>query len=375
MDKKFLLLASYPDSLVIFRRALICALVAEGLKVHVAAPDLPASSPIRKELEVLGVRVHEIVLQRAGMNPIVDVKTVYSLWRLLRQVQPDFFLGYSIKPVIYGNISAWLAGVPNRYSLITGLGYTFQGACGQRKWIKKIVQSLYRVALGKTHKVFFQNPDDEALFDSLSIVGSPSQKTVVVNGSGIDTNEYTVQPFPESTRFLLIARLLGDKGVREYFKAATRVRRQNPDVRFGLVGWIDENPDAITQSELEEWIASGDLQFYGRLDDVKPAITDCTVYVLPSYREGIPRTVLEAMAMGRPIITTHAPGCRETVVDGVNGFLIPVKAVDELVISMMKFIERPETASRMGKHSRRIAEEKYDIQKVNEHMLIEMGIK
>ena len=375
LPRKFLLIGSYPDSLLNFRGPLLRALVAEGLEVHVAGPALPHNSKIRLQLESWGIHVHEVALRRTGINPLADIVTVYSLWRLMRRIKPDFSLGYTIKPVIYGTIAAWLAGVPRRFALITGLGYAFQGEAGQRLCLKRIVQGLYRVALRNSHKVFFQNPDDEALFSSLNIIDLSDQKTAVVNGSGIDTTVFTVRAFPKTTRFLLIARLIGDKGVREYVKAAARVRQQYPEAYFGLVGWIDENPDSIKKAELEHWIESGDIQFLGRLDDVRSAIAECSVYVLPSYREGTPRTVLEAMAMGRPIITTDAPGCRETVSEGDNGFLVPVKSVEKLVFSMLKFIERPELIDRMGERSRQIAEEKYDVNKVNEYMLREMGVK
>lgn len=374
VSKRFLLVAGYPDSLLNFRGPLLRALLAQGLEVHVAAPDLPVGNMIRQQLEDLGGQVHEVSLKRTGMNPLADLATVYSLWRLMRQIRPDYVLGYTIKPVIYGSLAAWLAGVPRRFALITGLGYAFQGEAGQRTWLRRVVQGMYRSALGRVNKVFFQNPDDEALFYDLGILGSSDRKTIVVNGSGIDVSRFTVAPLPENPRFLLIARLLGDKGIREYVRAAAVVRQQHPEVSFGLVGWIDENPDAIGEDELQRWIEAGDVQFYGRLADVKPAIAQCSVYVLPSYREGTPRTVLEAMAMGRAIITTDAPGCRETVIDGDNGFLVPVKAVDELAAAMLKFVEQPELITRMGQRSRQIAEEKYDVDKVNAHMLREMGI-
>src|SRR5690606_16971435 len=161
---------------------------------------------------------------------------------------------------------------------------------------------------------------------------------------------------PSTPHFLLIARLLGNKGIREYVEAARHVRRQYPDARFSLVGWRDDNPDAITAEELADWQAGGHLDFLGRLEDVRPAIAACSVYVLPSYREGTPRTVLEAMAMGRAIITTDAPGCRETVKDGQNGYLVPVKSVDSLVDAMQRFLADPTLADRMGACSRRIAE-------------------
>jgi len=375
VKKRFLMIAGYPDSLLNFRGPLLNALLAAGLDVHVAAPDLPANSEIRQRLEALGVQVHEIPLNRTGMNPVSDLGSLFNLWRLMRRLKPDFSLAYTIKPVIYGNVAAWLAGVPARFALITGLGYAFQGEAGQRSWLKRIVQNLYGFALAKVTKVFFQNPDDEALFYDLGILDSSNPKTVVVNGSGIDVDSFTVAHFPETTQFLLIARLLGDKGVREYVQAAATVRKQYPNTVFGLVGWIDENPDAIDSDELQNWVASGVVKFYGRLADVKPAIADSSVYVLPSYREGAPRTVLEAMAMGRAVITTDAPGCRETVVHGKNGFLVPVKSTAELAAAMIHFIENPALVVAMGQESRLLAEEKFDVRKVNDHMLREMGIK
>lgn len=375
MKKRFLMVAGYPDSLLNFRGPLLNALVAAGLDVHVAAPDLPANSEVRQRLEALGVQVHEVPLNRTGINPVSDFCSLFKLWRLMRRLKPDLSLAYTIKPVIYGNVAAWLAGVPHRFALITGLGYAFQGEAGQRSWLKKIVQNLYRIALAKVNKVFFQNPDDEALFYDQGILNSANRKTVVVNGSGIDVDSFTVAHFPETTQFLLIARLLCDKGVREYVQAATKVRKQYPNTVFGLVGWIDENPNAIDGDELQSWVDSGVVKFYGRLADVKPAIADSSVYVLPSYREGTPRTVLEAMAMGRAVITTDAPGCRETVVHGKNGFLVPVKSITELAAAMIHFIEKPELVVAMGRVSRLFAEEKYDVRKINNHMLREMGIK
>ena len=370
----FLLVASFPDSLIKFRGPLIEALLSAGCEVHVAVPGLDLHSDIAARLKTLSVQVHDIPLQRTGMNPVKDLSALFALRRLMRKIGADYVLGYTIKPVIYGSLSAWIAGVGNRFALITGLGYAFTGeATGLRKVLRALIQQLYRFSLSRNRLVFFQNPDDEALFRELSLLKS-AVPSYVVNGSGVDVTEYTVAPLAEAPSFLLIARLLGDKGVREYAQAAALVKQRFPGVTFRLVGWIDDNPDAIKQAELEAWIAAGTIEFLGKLSDVRPAIRDSSVYVLPSYREGIPRTVLEAMAMGRAVITTDAPGCRETVVDGDNGYLVPVQDVSALAVAMTKLVESPARVIAMGARSREMAEDKYDVHAVNAVMLREMGV-
>jgi len=371
---KFLLIAGFADSILQFRGALLDALRESGLDVHVAAPGLTPGSPMRDALEARGMSAHPIPLRRTGMNPVADLRSMAGLWRLMRRIRPDYTLAYTIKPVIYGTLAAWLAGVPRRYALVTGLGYAFQGQEDSgRNTLRSIAQGLYRAGLGKAHLTFFQNPDDEALFRSLNIL-SAGQASRVVNGSGVDLNRYQVAPLPKTAHFLLIARLLGDKGVREYAAAAARLRAAHPGCSFSLAGWIDDSPDAIAKAELEQWTASGDIRFLGRLEDVRPAIADCSVYVLPSYREGTPRTVLEAMAMGRAIITTDAPGCRQTVEEGGNGLLVPPRSVDALAEAMESLLSAPDRVAAMGARSRAIAQEKYDVHKVNQAMLKEMGI-
>ncbi len=380
----FLLIASYADSLINFRGSLIAALQAKGLTVHVAAPDLGKDSPQRTELQALGLQVHDIPLQRTGLNPIADLKALWSLVQLIRQINPQYMMAYTIKPVVYGLLAGMICRVPHRFALITGLGYAFQDddsttAQNSRGWIKKIAQNLYRVALRGAELTFFQNPDDEALFRQLSILSAQAQ-TLVVNGSGVDIRQYDVAPLPsfgidQPIVFLMIARLLGDKGTREYAEAAKIISARYPQhTRFDLVGWIDDNPNAIEQYELDQWISDGRLQFLGKLKDVRPAIAGCAVYVLPSYREGTPRTVLEAMAMGRAVITTDAAGCRETVTHEQNGYLVEVKSVDALVKAMEKLIQDPTLIVSMGQQSRQLAESKYDVNLVNSTMIKAMGI-
>ncbi len=370
---RFLLIASFADSLLNFRGALIDSLGVAGFEVHVAAPGVSSDPIVMKSLAARGVFAHDISLRRTGMNPFQDMAFLIELFALIRKVRPSAVLAYTVKPVIYGMIAAKLAGVSRRFSLITGLGYAFQDGAG-RKGVLLLVQKLYAFALRQADKVFFQNPDDEIVFRQRGLVPE-FVPTCVVNGSGVDVAAFYVCSLPTTPRFLLIARLLGDKGVREYVEAARLVRARYPGVVCSLVGWVDENPNSIKQGELDAWVAEGIIEYLGRLNDVRPAIADCSVYVLPSYREGTPRTVLEAMAMGRAIITTDAPGCRETVVDGENGILVPVKSVDDLVGAMEAFIEDPGLAARMGQRSRKIAEDKYDVHRVNGVMLREMGIQ
>jgi glycosyltransferase involved in cell wall biosynthesis len=244
---KFLLVASLAESLLNFRGPLIAALQTRGLEVHVVAPHLVDGHPVRLELEGNNVKVHTLKIARTGMNPLYDMVTLWSLYRLMVRVEPQFVLGYTIKPVVYGLLAARFSSVPKRYALITGLGFAFQGD-GSRGRVQSVVQFFYRLALSGAHKVFFQNVDDELLFRQRRIL-TGRVASCVVNGSGVDTEKFAATPFFEGPlQFLLIARLLGDKGVREYVLSARRIRRQYPQVRFVLVGWIDENPDAIGQS-------------------------------------------------------------------------------------------------------------------------------
>lgn len=369
---KALIVASYADSLRNFRGPLVEALAGKLEAVHLAAPMDDGWNSLAEHFEAMGVELHDVAIQRTGLNPLRDLQALWQLYRLMRRERPQLMLAYTVKPVIWGLLAAWLAGVPKRCALITGLGYAFTS--GREGFTSYLVRFLYRLALSRAEKVFFQNPDDEALFKELHILPS-STPSLVVNGSGIDLDQFAVAPKPAEPVFLLIARLLGDKGVREYVNAARKVKVAHPDTVFKLAGWIDENPNAIEQSELDSWIDEGIVEYLGKLADVRPALATSSVYVLPSYREGTPRTVLEAMAMGRPIITTDAPGCRETVVEGVNGYLVPVKSVDCLAGAMLRFVEDSSLIESMGHASRRIAEEKYDVHKINEIMLTEMGVR
>lgn len=372
---RMLVLASFPESLVKFRGSLLQSLVRRGIVVHVAAPDLSADKKTSAQLEEMGCVCHDILLKRNGTNPFVDIITLVQIGVLISRLKIDHVLAYTIKPVIYGMIAARLMNVKGRWSLITGLGFGFTSSDSEvRGFSKRIPEMLYRIALKYSSKVIFQNPDDRQFFIDKNIV-TPNN-AVIVNGSGVPLDVFREQEISldRNRNFLLVARLLRDKGIYEYVEAARLVRKSYPNAKFHLVGWLDSNPTAIEKNDLEKWCAEGIICYHGRLDDVRDMLAECHVFVLPSYREGTPRSVLEAMATGRAVITTDVPGCRETVVDGYNGFLIPSTDSIALANAMVKFLDDDQKIIVMGKASRKIVEEKYDVDNVNAAMRSYMGI-
>lgn len=373
---RFLLIGAYAQSLVNFRGPLLQALRNAGYEVHVAAAAIEDDPAVMAALRDLGVVAHSISIVRAGLNPLADLKTLIELVGLMRAIRPTMSLGYTIKPVIWGSLAAWMAGVPQRYAMITGLGYAFSDDAGsKRALVQKLARMLYRAALSRVHRVFFQNPDDLALFRSMRVI-TPDRLATILNGSGVDLARFPPQPLPAGAlRFLMISRLLGDKGVREYAAAAAAVRRDYPEASFHLIGGLDSNPNAIGEAEVMRWVEAGDIVWHGSQADVRPFLTDSHVFVLPTaYREGTPRTILEAMATGRPVITTDAPGCRETVEDGVNGYLIPIRSIEALVRAMRRFADTPGLTEEMAKRSLDVARKKYDANTVAAVMLDAMGI-
>lgn len=370
---KFMLLGSFAPSLLNFRASLIKAAVAGGHVVYAGAPAMTEDTKLK--IAALGAEPVNIELSRSSLNPVGDLGSLRSLRRIMRRIEPDVLIPYTIKPVIWGTLAAHSVGVKRIVPLITGLGFAFSdGAEVKRVVSRNIASVLYRLALGRADTVLFQNPDDEALFRKLRILPS-HVPSAVINGSGIDLVHFAPVPLPDRPpSFLMIARLLADKGVRQFGEAARIMKERYPETAFRLVGYLDESPNSIKQVELDAIISSG-VEFLGRLDDVRPAIARSNVYVLPSfYREGTPRSVLEAMAMGRAIITTDAPGCRETVVHECNGFLVPVRDSQALAAAMERFVLDPSLAGHMGAQSRRIAEEKYDVDLVNSEIMRHAGL-
>nr|WP_314262447.1 glycosyltransferase family 4 protein [uncultured Devosia sp.] len=361
-------------SLLNFRGPLIEDLVARGHKVYALAPQI--DDDIAEALRTLGAEPVPIVLARTGTNPLADLASVWHLRKVLGRIGPDICLGYAAKPAIYGTLAAWLAGVPSRFAMIEGLGYVFMPRSGEglaKRILRQTVIGLFRVALARADRVFFLNPDDIADFSALGLV-QPFQP-VNIGGIGVDLDYW--QPAPpvlDPVTFLFVGRLLKDKGVLDFIAAARQIKASYPGARFLLVGGIDENPESIAQSDVDIWVAEGLVEWAGHVP-VRPWLRQASVFVLPSYyREGVPRSTQEAMAMARPIITTDSVGCRETVEDGRNGHLVPVRDPDALARAMLAFIEVPDCIVTMGANSRAMAEARFDVRKVNATIIDTMGL-
>lgn len=367
---KILVLGSYARSLLLFRGSLIADMVEAGHEVIASAPNL--ADDVVDGLSALGARAIDVPMQRTGTNPFGDIRYYRSLKRLIREEKPDVLFAYTMKPVIWGSL-AMRETDGRAYSLITGLGYAFSNSGLRNRFLGTLVRHLLRTALRSNSAVIFQNPDDESEFELAGILPGGIE-AVRVNGSGVDVNHFAVTPLPAGTGFLMIARLLEDKGVREYVDAARIVRRRFSSARFELAGWLDENPRCIPKRELDIWCDEGVIEWLGHLDDVRPAIERCSVYVLPSWREGMPRTNLEAMSMGRAVITTDVPGCRETVIDGENGRLVPAQDAAALASAMLRFLNGQDSAETMGRRGREIAEDRFDVRKVNRRLMQVMAL-
>lgn len=372
---KFCIISNDLHTVRNFRGDLLNSIAAQGYEIHVLAPNIESYPEDQQHFQRLGFSLHAFSMQKMGTNPIADSKTICEIYKILRKVRPQKVLSYTIKPVMYGTIAAYFAQIPERYILLSGLGFAFQqnNVEGTFKYVKKIFDQVFHFSLSKATRVIFQNPDDLALIQQLGHL--ENIPTTVVNGSGVDVEKFSLKPliYAENGQvkpiFLMVARLLRDKGIVEYIEAARQIKQQYPQAQFHLVGWIDENPKAITQQELDSWIKDGLIHYWGKLTDVRVAIEQANVFALPSYREGIPRSVLEAMSMGRTIITTDAPGCKETVVNGKNGFKVPIQNAQALANAMQQLIEHPKQIEAMAVQSRVLVLEKYDVKKVNQEML------
>lgn len=357
-----------------FRKELVSMFIDKGYKVLVLCPEdctLTHDIELSSSLSGMGVKFIPIEISRQGLNPFSDLKLCYKLFKVFKQERPSIVLNYTIKPIIYSSIISRLCGIKKVFSTVTGLGYLFTDSSLKARAIQKIVRLQYLIAFKCNRTVFFQNPDDLSLCKKKGLLYGIDTK--IVNGSGVNLDFFKSSEVPKSKdSFLLIARMLKDKGIFEYIEAARNVKKTFPHAQFNLMGPIDSNPAAFSKKEIDGWVDDGVINYIPAQGDVRPFLESTEVFVLPSYREGTPRSVLEAMAMGIPIITTNAPGCKETVVDGLNGFLVDVKNSTQLANAMKKFILDKALVTKMGAESLKIAKEKYDVNIVNQSIIDEI---
>jgi len=337
-----------------FRRGLVSGLIGAGAKVTILAPSDASSA----KLKALGCEVIDFEMASQGVNPVTDLLLIGRYLRALRQLKPDLLINYTIKPNIYGSIAARLAGVRS-LAVITGLGYTFIND----NIIARVARRLYKVALKFPVQVWFLNQDDQRVFLEYKLVDHG--KTRILDGEGIDTEFFAPlkkDAQDDQFRFLLIARMLWDKGIAEYVEAAQAVRKKYPNARFQLLGAVGvDNPSAATREQVAAWHDAGVVEYLGTLTDVRSVIAGADCVVLPSYREGVPRTLMEAAAMSKPLIATDVPGCREVVVDGRNGFLCKARDGKDLSRKMIDMLELSDAQRAvLGMESRNYVQSRFD---------------
>lgn len=376
---RIVIMGSQARSMSNFWPTLIKMLADNGHEVRCFVPATNDDSDKRaiERLNSWGATIYSIPMDRRGLNPIKDLRSLYLLWREFRKVKPDVFFGYAIKPVIYGTLAAWLASVPARFAMITGLGYTFEADSLGKRLLTVMASCLYKFALMHSKTIFFQNRDDLAHFQKLRIISkAPKPNDIeMLRGTGVDIEHFELAP-PKLTpvTFLLVGRLVEAKGVREFANAASRLMQTySGQAKFQILGPSEKGPGSVSLDEVNSWQQQGFLEYLGATDDVRPYIKAASVMVLPSYREGLPTSIMEGMSMGRPAVVADAPGSRELVVDGINGFMVPVKDPEALGDAMEKFIKQPELIEALGQTSRKMAEDDFNAREVASKLMHYMG--
>jgi glycosyltransferase involved in cell wall biosynthesis len=339
-----------------------------GFDVHIAT----GITDKRNVLEEYGLKIHPLELKREGLGPLNAVQFILEFRQILKSIKPDLVHLVTIKPVLLGGLVGRYMRVPAIVSAVSGLGYVFiaDGLIARfRRWI---VNNVYRIALGHPNQVvIFQNPDDRDALKSAAAL--PGTKTEMIRGSGIDLNQYALQPEEGCIPVVLFpARLLADKGIIEFIYAARSLRIKGVQARFVLVGFLDSaNPSSVSQAQLDEWVSEGVVEYWGYKNDMPQVISSASLVVLPSYREGLPKVLLEAAACGRAVVTTDVPGCRDAIEPGVTGLLVPVRDVENLALAIERLLVNTEERTAMGLAGRQLAEREFDVSAVvNKHLTI-----
>ena len=355
MTKTIVVSVNSSWNLLNFRAELLRRLMADGFRVMALTPNDEHVDALR----ALGIEHVVMPIDSQGVSPLRDAGLVWRYWRALKRIQPVAYLGWTIKPNTYGSLAAHALGIPV-INNVSGLGTAFI----KQGWLTRVASALYRLAFARSATVFFQNATDRDLFVRRRLVSAA--RAALLPGSGIDTARFRpiakageASPFT----FLMVARLIRDKGAFEYVEAAARLRERHPDVRFDILGQLDvANRTAITRAQVEQWVGEGVIRYRGQASDVRPFIAEADCVVLPSYREGMPRSLLEAAAMGKPLVATDVPGCTEIARAGENAFLCTARDAASLANAMEKMLMvAPLKHAAMGRRSRQIAEKEFDV--------------
>ncbi len=360
-QKTVCIVATNGKSLTNFRGKLIQSWKELGFRV--CCISIEPYSEMQKDIELLGTDYIQVIGTRTGIGLFSELKMIGGYKKAFKKVRADYAFLYMSKPVAYGGPAAVLAKVPHINVLVNGLENAYYRTGIKDAIVRLVMSSTYRFMGKRAEHTFFQNSDDYGFFKKHGLL--VEGKSVIVNGSGVDMDHFLRKPLPSKPVFLMVARLLWSKGIREFLEAVTVLKEKHPEAEILIVGGLDENDEALTKEELDEAIRTNQIEYCGYTDDVRPYLERCSVYVLPSYHEGTPRSVLEAMASGRAVITTDAPGCKETVQDGKNGFLVPVRDSKLLAEKMILLAENPDLRQKMGDCSYELCKQKYDVNKVN----------
>lgn len=359
------MLGAQPEYLSGLRGPMIREFLARGHEViAIGAEEVPA---VRTALENWGARYVVVPIRRAGLNPVADFRAIIALHAALKAIKPDILFTYTLKPNIYGLPIGRLAGVSKRFGMVAGRGWAFGEGDELRRRLSRLIATwFFRFAFRFADGVISQNEEDLALFHKLRILRKDGRTTRIF-GSGVDLEHYKPQPMPAGPKsFVMICRLLADKGVADYVEAARALKRRRPDIVCRLIGPFDHSPNGIRPETIARWVDEGIIEYLGSVDDVRPVIAASHVLVLPSkYGEGVPRTVLEAMAMARPVITTDTAGCRDTVRGEENGRIVPPGDIEALTEAMAELISDDSRLATMGEASLLLARERFDVRSVN----------
>lgn len=376
-NNRILLIGTTAECVYNFRKDLILTLVAKGYEVYAFTTDYIPSE--LEKISALGATPVPYVFSRGGLNPLNEFKNTIILYQKIKKINPYLVLSYFAKPAIFGTLAAKMAKVPRIFAMLEGLGYTFtdqpEGLSTKTKIIRKSQIALFKLALPLADGVIFLNPDDPK--DLLAKNNIEVKKVHLLGGIGINLADYpfSTKHMNDNITFIFVGRLLKEKGINDYVNAAKIVKNKYPNTKFVVLGAADNsNFGSLTQKDIDSLVQTNLIVYPGRVDNVNKWLEDSDVFVLPSYREGIPKSTQEAMAIGRAVITTDVPGCRETVIDGVNGFLVPKWNPQALAEKMIYFIENPEKISEMGYESYKIAQDKFDSYKVNDRLLKILGL-